>query len=99
VSEQQTDQALLELPPPGVALELTQPYIEKNWAAVESVLRTAESWTQLICAEDIRPQLLDGRMRAWGVLNHAHQALLAVGCVSESARGTVQNLLDKYGAK
>jgi hypothetical protein len=92
MSEPQSEQERPILPPPGIALELTPPHVGDNWAAIDKVLRAAESWTQLVSAEDIRRQLTEGRMRAWGVLDHARQGVLMVGSLIETTRGKICRL-------
>jgi len=73
----------------GIPAAIPPANIEAYWYAVEEMLRTMESWTQVLCASDIRAQLADGRMQLWSVLDQNEKAALAITRIGESGRGGV----------
>ncbi len=92
MSEYRTQASADREVPPGTVVAILPQHVEQYWAAVEGLLRTVESWTQCLSADDIHPRLLDGRMQLWSVVASGAKSVFALTHIVGSARGRICTL-------
>ncbi len=76
-------------PTPGVAFCIPTPHIPQRWPAIEWIVKQAEAWTQTIGATEVREQLCNGNMQAWGVLDRAQELCMALTRFTDTSRGMI----------
>jgi hypothetical protein len=89
LSALQVDRAPERAPKSDGAFFIPPTDLDQYWPSIDLIVKQAESWTQIISLSDIREQLLDHRMLAWGVRDRADQFGLAIARLHDSARGAI----------